>query len=88
MGIVFLGVDDYGGEGMNFKQQASEIIKTHTYDDATVLLTDKIESALLRADKEGYERGLEDAAKICEVAPQRLSPMDMSVSLREAKECA
>ena len=61
---VFLGVDDDGGEGMNFKQLAVAVynnIQNYLGESDPRTL---IESALLRADKEAYIRGVEDAAKV------------------------
>lgn len=43
----------------------------------------RIKHALLEAERRGRLLGLEEAANVCEVAPQRLSPMDISVRLRE-----
>ena len=48
-----------------------------------------IKSILLRihdqSHQEGFEDGLSSAAMICENSPQRLTPMDISVRLRQMK---
>lgn len=65
------------------EEKANELLDRYDrgYDHSTNLMTLIIE-ALLEAKRRGHLLGLELSARICEVAPQRLSPMDISVRLR------